>query len=109
MINVWEFPSHVHHGDVGGSEPTQGGPTWQVGRPRYCLHVSPTTLLEDTDVGGSVGLVGPTKCRSANLLFGGLAQHLAPHVVPTCHLQCFVDMWWFWFFNIFASFELDQA
>jgi len=46
MINGWEFPSHVHHGDVSGSEPT------------YCLHVGPTNLLEDADVGGSVGQVG---------------------------------------------------
>jgi hypothetical protein len=58
MINGWEFPSHVHHGDVGGSEPTQGGPKSQVGRLTYCLHVGPTNLLEDADVGGSVGQVG---------------------------------------------------
>ena len=108
MINGWEFPSHVHHGDVGGSEPTQGGPTWQVGQPTYCLHVGPTTLLEDADV-GVWARWGPTKCRLADLHFGGLTHHLAPHVVPTCHLQCFVDMWWFWFLIIFASFELDQA
>jgi len=39
MVNGWEFPSHVHHGDVGGSEPTQGEPTPQVGGPTYFLHV----------------------------------------------------------------------
>jgi len=58
MVNGWEFPSHVHHGDVGGSEPTQGGPTWQVGRPTLCFHVGPTNLLEDGDVRGSVDQVG---------------------------------------------------
>jgi len=52
---------------------------------------------------------GPAKCRLADLHFGGLAHHLAPYVVPTCHLQCFFDMWWFWFLIIFTSFELDQA
>jgi len=25
IINGWGFPSHVHHVDVGGSEPTQDG------------------------------------------------------------------------------------
>jgi len=52
---------------------------------------------------------GPTKCRSVDLHFGGLGHYLAPHVVPSCHLQSFDDMWWFWFLIIFASFELDQA
>jgi len=55
MINGWEFPSHVHHGDVGGSELTQGGPTSQVGRSTLCFHVGPTNLLEDADVGGIMG------------------------------------------------------
>jgi len=53
----------------------------------------------------------PTKGGSADLPLGGrgLAHHLAPHVVPTCHLQSFVDLRWFWFLIIFASFELDEA
>ena len=52
---------------------------------------------------------GATKCGSTDLPLGGLAHHLAPHFVSTCHLQYFVDMWWFWFLIIFASFGLDQA
>jgi len=55
MINGWGFPSHVHHGDIGGSELTLGGPTSQVGRPTYCFHVGPTKLLDGAEVGGSVG------------------------------------------------------
>jgi len=82
MINGWEFPSHDHHGDIDGSEPTQGGPTSQVGRPTLCFHVGPTNLLEGAEVGGSVGQVGPTKC--------GLADHLAPYNVPT--LQGFAPL-----------------
>jgi len=47
MINGWEFPSHVHHGDVGGSEPTHVGAHMSVGRPGLWLTVGPTDLLQD--------------------------------------------------------------
>ena len=46
MINGWEFPSYVHHGDVGGSEPTQVGAHMSVGRPAIWMTVGPTDLLE---------------------------------------------------------------
>jgi len=44
MMNGWEFQSHVHHGDVGGSEPTQGGPTSQVGRSTPASMWAPPTF-----------------------------------------------------------------
>ena len=100
MFGMWK---------VGGGKPTLGGPHVRVGRPTYCFHVGPTKLLEGAEVGGSVGQVGPHQRWVGRPTLGGLAHHLAPHVVPTCHLQSFVDMWWFWFLIIFASFELDQA
>jgi len=46
MINGWEFPSHVHHRDVGGSEPTQVGSHMLVSRPAIWMIVGPTDLLE---------------------------------------------------------------
>ena len=88
-----------------------GGPHVRVGRPTYCFHVGPTKLLEGAEVSWSVGQVGPHQRWVGRPTLGGrgLAHHLDPHVVPTCHLQSFVDVRWFWFLIIFASFELDQA
>ena len=91
MINGWAFPSHVHHGDVGGVQPTLGRPHVRVGQPTYCFHVDPTKLLEDVEVGGSVGQVGLLQRWVGRPTLGGVG----PPPCSTCcpHLSSSMFCW----------------
>jgi len=92
MINGWGFPSHVHHGDIGGVQPTLGGPHVRVGRPTYCFHVGPTKLLDGAEVSGSVGQVGSYQRWVSRLTLWGcpttLLHMFSPLVIFNVLLIC---------------------